>query len=155
MSDINEVKLIGKLGADAEVRKTTDAGRFVVLSLATNMQYKNAKGEIGKNTQWHKVSLNNWLGDKASAYKKGDKLFISGELCSEQWEDEKGQMRYSVVVKANACELIAKPPQDRSALSSSEDDTEEEDSVLETAVREACKIALQNRGHAKQNTTVK
>ncbi len=110
MLDTNEVKLTGNLGRDPEVLKRTDTGCFVRLSVGTNKKYKNAQKEIVKDTQWHTVYLNNWLGDKAASHlKTGSRVVISGELQTKQWEDEKtGETRYSVGIYAKTFEVVAK-----------------------------------------------
>ena len=37
---INEVTLIGRLGADAEIKETSKGDKYARLSLATNQKYK-------------------------------------------------------------------------------------------------------------------
>ena len=51
----NKVQLIGNLGNDPEV-KTFDKGKKLAkMSIATNESYRNAKGELVKETQWHNL----------------------------------------------------------------------------------------------------
>ena len=50
---LNEANLIGNLCRDPEIRTTQDGKRIANLSIATNESYKNAKGELVKETQWH------------------------------------------------------------------------------------------------------
>ena len=52
---LNEVKLIGNLGKDPEI-KTFESGQQVVsFSMATAEKYKNSEGELVVDTQWHNV----------------------------------------------------------------------------------------------------
>ena len=51
----NKVQLIGNLGNAPEVRSTEAGKKLVRFSVATNEQYKNAKGERVTETQWHNL----------------------------------------------------------------------------------------------------
>lgn len=106
---LNKVTLIGNLGADPEVRSTSNGGRVATLSLATGRQWTDAKGEKQEKTQWHRVVLWNnkgaSLADVAEKYcKKGDKVYVEGEIEYRSWQDKDGQTRYTTEI--NARELI-------------------------------------------------
>lgn len=107
---LNKVILIGNLGADPEVRSTSNGGRVATLSLATSRQWKGADGQRQEKTQWHRVICwNNKVGaqlaDVAERYcKKGEKIYIEGEIEYRTWQDKEGQTRYSTEI--NARELI-------------------------------------------------
>src|SRR5579872_1523064 len=101
MSHLNQVMLIGNLGKNPEVLKTTEQGDFVRLSLATTKRYKDKSGEKQSDTQWHVVYLSNRLGRLGSSYlNKGDKVFISGELRTREWFDDEGQRHFHTSVYA-------------------------------------------------------
>ena len=51
----NKVQLIGNLGQDPEIKKIGDDKKVAHLNVATNENYKNAKGEKVSETQWHNV----------------------------------------------------------------------------------------------------
>jgi len=59
---LNKVILIGNLGADPEVRSTSNGSRVATLSLATSRQWKNQSGEKQEKTEWHRVILWNNKG---------------------------------------------------------------------------------------------
>ena len=59
---LNKVILIGNLGADPEVRSTSNGSRVATLSLATSRQWKNQAGEKQEKTEWHRVVLWNNKG---------------------------------------------------------------------------------------------
>lgn len=106
---LNKVTLIGNLGADPEVRSTTNGGRVATLSVATGRQWTDAKGEKQEKTQWHRVVLWNnkgsSLADVAEKFcKKGDKIYIEGEIEYRSWQDKDGQTKYTTEI--NARELI-------------------------------------------------
>lgn len=107
---LNKVTLIGNLGADPEVRSTNNGGRCATLSVATSRTWKDAGGTQQEKTQWHRVICWNGktgpkLADIVEAYtKKGDKVYVEGEIEYRQWQDKEGQTRY--VTEINCRELI-------------------------------------------------
>ena len=50
---LNKVMLIGRLGADPEVRDTKTGGRFATFSLATSERWKDKSGEQQERTEWN------------------------------------------------------------------------------------------------------
>ncbi|MEP6590080.1 MAG: single-stranded DNA-binding protein [Gemmatimonadota bacterium] len=107
---LNKVILIGNLGADPEVRSTSNGGRVATVSLATGRQWKGADGSKQEKTAWHRVIFWNskngqQLADIVERYcKKGDKLYVEGEIDYRTWQDKEGQTRYSTEI--NGRELI-------------------------------------------------
>jgi single-strand DNA-binding protein len=108
---LNKVMLLGNLGADPEVRSTSNGKRVATLSVATSRQWKSASGENQEKTEWHRViAWNNNKGggmaDFAERYlKKGDKVYVEGSIEYRTWEDREGKTRYSTEI--NARELIS------------------------------------------------
>ncbi|HEX6644658.1 MAG TPA: single-stranded DNA-binding protein [Gemmatimonadales bacterium] len=106
---LNKATLIGNLGADPEVRSTSNGSRVATLSLATSRQWKGQNGEKQEKTEWHRVVLwNNKasnLADIAERFcKKGDKVYVEGTIEYRTWQDREGQTRYTTEI--NARELI-------------------------------------------------
>src|SRR5438477_4839095 len=101
--------LIGNLGADPEVRSTTNGSRVANLSLATSRQWTGQGGEKQEKTEWHRVICWNnkgaQLADLAEKYmKKGDRIYVEGRIEYRTWEDREKQTRY--VTEIIARELI-------------------------------------------------
>jgi single-strand DNA-binding protein len=108
MSSVNLVMLIGNLGKDPEVLKSTESGSFVRLSLATSHKYKTKAGEVQEDIQWHTVYLNNNLGNLAATYlKKGAKIFVSGELRTRDWQDKQGQVHRVTAIYAREIKFLS------------------------------------------------
>lgn len=102
---LNKVLLIGNLGADPEVRSTSNGTRVATLSLATSRTWTNQAGERQEKTEWHRVVLWNnrggQLADLAEKYmKKGDRLYVEGRIEYRTWEDREGNTRYSTEITA-------------------------------------------------------
>ncbi len=111
---LNKVQLIGNLGADPEVRSTSNGTRVATLSLATGRQWKNASGETQEKTEWHRVVLWNnarsgqGLADIAERFcKKGDKLFIEGSIEYRTWQDREGQTRYTTEIRGREMIMLS------------------------------------------------
>src|SRR5579872_6962493 len=109
MCYLNSVQLIGNLGKDPEKvesakNKDSQKSIFVKMNVATNKKYKNAKGEVVKDTQWHTVYLNNKTANFALDYLNiGDKVLIIGELRTNRWKDKEGVERFSTAIYAREC----------------------------------------------------
>lgn len=107
---LNKAILIGNLGADPEVRSTTNGSRVATISLATSRQWTGQSGEKQEKTEWHRVVLWNnnkgaKLADIVERYcKKGDKVYVEGTIEYRSWQDREGQTRYTTEI--NARELI-------------------------------------------------
>jgi single-strand DNA-binding protein len=109
---LNKAILIGNLGADPEVRSTSNGSRVATLSVATSRQWKNQAGEKQEKTEWHRVVLWNNKGsnlaDIAERYcKKGDKVYIEGSIEYRSWQDREGQTRYTTEITARELIMLA------------------------------------------------
>src|ERR1700674_856316 len=98
---VNKVILVGNLGADPEVRRTQDGRAMVKLRLATSDTWRDkGTGERKERTEWHQVVIfNENLCKFAEQYlKKGNKIYVEGQLQTRKWQDQQGQDRYSTEV---------------------------------------------------------
>ena len=110
---LNKVMLIGNLGADPEVRTTSNGAKVATLSLATGRQWTGQSGEKQEKTEWHRVICWNnkgaQLADVAERFlKKGDRVYVEGRIEYRTWEDREKQTRYTTEVIAR--ELIMLSP---------------------------------------------
>jgi single-strand DNA-binding protein len=98
----NSVTLIGRLGANPEVKELGKEKAVAKISLATDDSYKNAKGEKVQSTQWHTVVAWNRQAKFAEKYlTKGSQIAIEGKLVHRMYEDSKGEKKYITEVIAN------------------------------------------------------
>ncbi len=109
---LNKATLIGNLGADPEVRSTTSGARVATISLATSRRWKGQNGEWQEKTEWHRVvAWNNrgsTLADVIEKYcKKGDKLYVEGNIEYRTWQDREGQTRYTTEINAREIILLS------------------------------------------------
>jgi single-strand DNA-binding protein len=98
---VNKVILVGNLGKDPEVRRTTSGDPVVNLSVATSESWRDkASGERKEKTEWHRVVIfNKNLADVAEKYlRKGSKVYVEGQLQTRKWTDKDGAEKYSTEV---------------------------------------------------------
>lgn len=101
MASLNQVSLIGNLGADPEVRTFANGGKVCNLRIATSETWKDkATGERKEKSEWHTVAIfGDGLAGVAERYlKKGSKVFVQGKLATRKWQDQSGADRYSTEV---------------------------------------------------------
>ena len=100
MSSLNQVTLIGNLGADPDVRRLNSGDAVANLRIATAESWKDKQtGEKQERTEWHTVTLWGGLADVAERYlKKGSKVYVQGQLETRKWQDRDGNDRYSTEV---------------------------------------------------------
>ena len=99
---LNKVLLIGRLGADPEVKQMVNGKSVARLSIATSNTWKDKNtGEKKEKTEWHRVVIfNEGLVNVVQQYvKKGSQVYIEGQLTTRKWKDEKsGIDRYSTEI---------------------------------------------------------
>jgi single-strand DNA-binding protein len=99
---LNKVLLIGRLGADPEIKQMVNGKSVARLSLATSQSWKDkSSGEKKEKTEWHRVVIfNEGLVNIVQQYlKKGANIYVEGALTTRKWKDESsGQDKYSTEV---------------------------------------------------------
>ncbi len=99
---LNKVILIGRLGADPEIKQMVNGKSVARLSLATNQNWKDKNtGEKKEKTEWHRIVVfNEGLVNVVQQYlKKGAQIYVEGQLNTRKWKDEQsGQDKYSTEV---------------------------------------------------------
>ena len=99
---LNKVLLIGRLGADPEIKQMVNGKSIARFSLATSNTWKDKNtGEKKEKTEWHRIVIfNEGLVNIVQQYvKKGAQVYIEGQLVTRKWADEKsGQDKYSTEI---------------------------------------------------------
>ena len=99
---LNKVLLIGRLGADPEVKQMVNGKSVARLSLATSQSWKDKNTcEKKEKTEWHRVVVfNEGLVNVVQQYlKKGAQVYVEGQLSTRKWKDEQsGQDKYSTEI---------------------------------------------------------
>ena len=104
---INKAILIGRLGADPEVRFTSSGIAVVNVSLATNESYTNREGEKVDKTEWHRLVFWRQLAEIAGQYlRKGASIYVEGALRYRTWTDDGGHERFTCEVEVKELSML-------------------------------------------------
>jgi len=102
---LNKAILIGNLGQDPEIRTTGGGQRVGQFSLATTRTWNDQSGQKQEKTEWHRIVVWGRLVDVVERYvKKGDRLYVEGEIQYRQYEDKEGVTKYTTEI--NLREMI-------------------------------------------------
>lgn len=100
---MNQVTLLGRLGADPESKTINNGTTVTTLNVATSEVWNDKDGNKQERTEWHRVVF--WgkpAETVAKHFQKGSEILIQGKLQTRSWEDQQGQKRYTTEVVANA-----------------------------------------------------
>jgi single-strand DNA-binding protein len=119
MSGVNKVIIVGRLGADPEV-KTISAGSTVTrLNVATSEAWTGKDGQKQERTEWHRITVWGKLAEICGKHlSKGRQVYVEGRLQTRSWEDAQGQKKYATEIVANTVQFLGSSGQERSNSSS-------------------------------------
>lgn len=110
MSGVNKVIVLGRLGADPEVKNVSANQTVARLSVATSENWTDREGQKQERTEWHRVVVWGKLADLCGKYlTKGRQVYIEGRLQTRSWEDPQGQKKYTTEIVANTVQFLGGP----------------------------------------------
>ncbi len=116
---LNKVILIGRLGADPEMRYTADGTPVATFSIATTETWKNKDGTRAEQTEWHRIVSWRKLGEIAGEYlKKGKLVYVEGRIQSREFDGRDGVKRRTFEIVATGMKMLGgggSPSEDRKA----------------------------------------
>ena len=97
---LNKVMIIGNLGADPEIRHSSDGSAIANLSVGVSEKWRDkSTGEQKQKTEWAKVVLFGKLAEVAGEYlRKGSQVYIEGQLRTRKWTDNSGVEKYTTEI---------------------------------------------------------
>jgi len=124
---MNDVRLVGRLTRDPEVRYTTKGQAVARLDMAVNRRFKDGTGEWRDDTTFVPVTVWRDAAERCKErLKKGSPLYVEGRLRSTNWETKDGQKRSGIEVEAYRLQFLAKMTGEESQASQ---DSAESDSA--------------------------
>lgn len=122
---VNEARLLGRLGRDAEMAFTGNGTSIVKFSVATSERYKDkASGEWKETPNWTNIVF--WNGEKVAPYlKKGTSVYVAGRLQTRSYDDKDGKKVYVTEVIANEVILCGGKAGGRQSSGESQGDDED------------------------------
>ncbi|MBN2365492.1 MAG: single-stranded DNA-binding protein [Calditrichaeota bacterium] len=107
---VNKILIIGRLGADPEVRYAPSGNPVANFNVATNHSYKDRDGNFQEQTDWHRVVAWTRLAEFAKQYlKKGMRVYVEGRLQYREWQDQNGAKRTATEIVANDVQMLDSP----------------------------------------------
>lgn len=140
---MNKVQLIGNVGADPVIRCFDNGNEVAKMRVVTSKRYTK-DGQKVELSEWHNVEA--W-GKPAAIIdeyvRKGDKLYIEGELHYEEYTGKDGVSRTMAVVRLQQLELLSpKLKSEPTATPEPQAQTEAEAQPTPTATPEPPQIPL-------------
>jgi single-strand DNA-binding protein len=103
----NKVQLIGNVGGEPTITNLDSGKKVARISMATNENYKDGKGEKQTDTNWHNLVAWGKVADIIEKYvAKGKEIAIEGKLTSRSYEDKDGVKRYVTEVVVSEILLL-------------------------------------------------
>ena len=112
MANFNKVMLIGNLTKDPELRYTPQGTAVVNLRLAVNRKFRSSKSqELKEETCFITAVVWDKQAETCNQYlHKGSPIFVEGRLQSRSWEDNAGQKRSVIEVRAERVQFLGTAP---------------------------------------------
>jgi len=99
---MNHVNLIGTVCSQPKVIETSTGKKIAQFSLSTQENYLDAKGELKKRKEWHRVSAwGNWVNVIEQLGEKGLHIAIEGRLISRFYKTNAGERKMVTEVEVN------------------------------------------------------
>jgi single-strand DNA-binding protein len=104
---VNKAIIVGNLGADPEIRSIASGTRVANISVATSRRWNDRNGAQQEKTEWHRIVLWDKLADVAERYlKKGDSVYVEGEIEYRSYEDKDGVTKYTTEIRARELVML-------------------------------------------------
>ena len=107
---VNKAILLGRLGADPEIRYSSSGTAVVNVSLATNESWTDKEGNRQEKTEWHRLVFWRQLAEIAGQYlRKGGQIYVEGTLRYRTYEDSEGRERFTTEVEVRELSMLDGP----------------------------------------------
>jgi len=111
MISVNKVMLLGRLGADPELRYSAEGNPILTFRMATTEAWTDRSGRKQERTEWHRVVF--WkktATQLAEILHKGGRAFVEGTLRNREWHDRDGTKRTTTEVHADYIIAVDRKP---------------------------------------------
>jgi len=126
LHSLNDVKLVGRLTRDPELRYTTQGTAVCHFRLAVGRKYKDrASGEWKEEVAF--VPCNVWRETAercGQRLKKGSPVFVEGRLKSRDWQTKEGQKRTDLELEIARVQFLESMGETGEAESAGEEGSE-------------------------------
>jgi single-strand DNA-binding protein len=113
MADVNRVFLAGRLTRDPEVRYTPSGMAVADLGLAISERFKTKEGDWEEKTVFVDVVVWGRQAETSGEFLyKGSPVLVEGRLQLDQWENQQGEKRTKLRVRADRVQFLGSPRKD-------------------------------------------
>jgi single-strand DNA-binding protein len=106
---LNDIRLVGRLTRDPEVRYTPKGVAVAKIDIAVNRRFKDTLGEWREEATFVPVTVWREAAERCrEKLKKGSPIYVEGRLRSTSWETKDGQKRSGLEVEAYRLQFLAK-----------------------------------------------
>lgn len=117
---VNKVIIVGRLGADPEVKAIGSGSTVARLNIATSESWVK-DGQKQEKTEWHRVTVWGKLAEICGKHlSKGRQVYVEGKLQTRQWEDQQGAKRYSTEIVASTVQFLGSASGERTTSSNNQ-----------------------------------
>jgi len=118
MSGVNKVIIVGRLGADPEVKAIGSGTTVARLNIATSETWIK-DGQKQEKTEWHRVTVWGKLAEICGKHlSKGRQVYVEGKLQTRSWEDQQGQKKYATEIVASTVQFLGGSSGEKTTTSS-------------------------------------
>jgi single-strand DNA-binding protein len=112
MAGVSKVILVGNLGRDPETRYTPNGTMNVQFTMAVSRRWNDQAGQLQERTTWFRITGWGRLAETLDSLTqsgylvKGKQVYVSGNLEAREYQDQQGQTRTSLDVRADEVQLL-------------------------------------------------
>jgi single-strand DNA-binding protein len=112
MAGVSKITLIGNLGRDPETRYTPNGTMNVQFTMAVSRRWTDQGGQQQERTTWFRVTAWSRLAETLDSLTqngylaKGKQVYVLGNLETREYQDQQGQTRTSLEVRADEVLLL-------------------------------------------------
>lgn len=109
---LNEVRVLGNIGVQPDLRITNSGTYLMMFSVATSESYKDKEGEWQEQTEWHRIVVWGKQAERLQKFglDKGNKVLVCGKLRTNSYEDREGVKRYFTQIMAERVLCLTPKP---------------------------------------------
>ncbi len=107
MASFNKVILMGGLTRDPELKQAASGVKVADLSLAISEKWKDKNGESKETTCYVDIVVWNKQAELCCQYlSKGRQILVEGRLQLDEWENQQGEKRKKLRVRADRVQFM-------------------------------------------------
>jgi single-strand DNA-binding protein len=112
MAGVSKVILVGNLGREPETRYTPNGTMNVQFTMAVSRRWTDQGGQQQERTTWFRVTAWTRLAETLDSLTqngyltKGKQVYVLGNLEAREYQDQQGQTRTSLDVRADEVQLL-------------------------------------------------